>query len=71
MPLSFQRLLRVMSPDDVSKLTSPSTKMAVALGATKRDGNVYAGTVVGAEKARRRAKGKRQRAARKIHRGNR
>jgi hypothetical protein len=60
--------LRVMSDADAEKTVSPTTKMAVALGATKRPGEVYGGTVRGAEKAKRRAVGKRQRTARKIHR---
>lgn len=59
---------RLRTIEDNSLITSPSTKMAVALGAVKKPGEVYAGTVTGAEKAKRRARGKRQRAARKVAR---
>lgn len=46
------------------------TGMALALGvkADRCGTPIYAGTVYGAEKAKRRAIGKRQRAARKVHR---
>jgi len=61
--------VEIATEDDVAKITSPSTQMAVALGATGK--HVYPGTVYGEEKRRRRAKGKVQRTARKTHRGRR
>lgn len=39
------------------------------LGMIRSGKPIYGGTVTGAEKAQRRARGKRQRQARKIHRG--
>lgn len=60
-----------LTDEDREKLASPSTKMALALGRVKRAGEVYGGTVYGAEKAKRREVGRRQRAARKLHRRNR
>jgi hypothetical protein len=59
----------VASPEDRAKVESPSTQMAVALGNVKRPGEVYAGTVSPAEKARRRRVGKAARSARKAARG--
>lgn len=55
-----------VTPDDIAKATSPSTKMALALAATGKQ--VYEGTVSGVEKAKRRAKNKRARAARRAAR---
>lgn len=65
--MPFPRI-RIASDADVEKATSPSTLMAVVLNRTKRDGEVYAGTVPGRVKAKRRARGKRARAARKAAR---
>lgn len=59
----------IAGDEDVAKVTSPSTQMAMALGALGK--HVYPGTVFGAEKAARRKVGKAQRKARKIHRGRR
>lgn len=55
-----------VTPDDIAKATSPSTKMALALAATGKQ--VYEGTVSGVAKAKRRAKNKRARAARRAAR---
>ena len=52
--------------DDIARAESASTKMLLALSATGR--HIYGGTVTTAEKARRRAKNKRARAARKVGR---
>lgn len=56
-----------LTDEEKAYANRPSTGMALAL--TVRQ--TYEGTVPGAEKARRRQVGKRQRSARKIHRGNR
>lgn len=56
----------IVTPDDIAKATSPSTKMALALAATGR--KVYEGTVDPAVVARRRAKNKAARKARRAHR---
>ena len=65
--------LRIASEADEQKVTSPSTSMALALAhkADRSGTPIYAGTVFGEEKRRRRVKGKAQRQARKIHRGRR
>lgn len=55
-----------VTPEDIAKATSLSTKMLLALTATGK--HIYEGTVSGAEKAKRRAKGKAARAARKASR---
>lgn len=65
--MSFRSKVEIVTDEDRAKFTSPSTQMAVALAATGK--HVYPGTVFGAEKASRRARGKRQRLARKVHRG--
>ena len=52
-----------ISPEDIAKATSPSTKMALALAATGR--RVYEGTVPAAVVAKRRAKNKAARKARR------
>jgi hypothetical protein len=61
----FPRVTTV-TPDDIAKATSPSTKMALALAATRK--RVYEGTVPGAVKAERRAKNKAARKARRATR---
>lgn len=65
MPFPF---IPIATKADREKVESPSTQMAVALGNVKRPGEVYAGTVSPAEKARRRRVGKAARAARKAAR---
>ena len=55
-----------VTPDDIAKANSPSTKMALALAATGK--RVYEGTVPGAVKAKRRAKNKAARRARRAAR---
>jgi hypothetical protein len=67
MNITFPRL-KTRSAEDDEKVDSPSTKMAVALGRVKRPGEVYGGTVGSVERATRRARGKRQRAARRAAR---
>lgn len=55
-----------ISPDEIAKASSPSTKMALALAATGKQ--VYTGTVSAATKAKRRAKNKVARASRRANR---
>lgn len=62
----FRSKVPIVSEEDRAKFTSPQTQMAVALARTGKP--FYEGTVFGAEKAKRRARGKRQRLARKQHR---
>jgi hypothetical protein len=61
-----QAITEAISPDEIAKAESPSTKMALALAATGK--RVYEGTVPAAVKARRRAANKRAKTARKAAR---
>ena len=59
-------VVQTITPDEIRHAERASTKMLLALAATSR--HLYGGTVSGAEKAKRRARGKRARAARKAGR---
>lgn len=50
---------------------SPQVQMGIALAATKRTGETYAGTVPFSEKQRRRSAGRQAKASRRINRGRR
>jgi hypothetical protein len=70
MPIRLSDAVQSLLTAEADKVTSPSTQMALALSAkVQRTGTpIYAGTIYGAEKAKRRVVGRRQRAARKAHR---
>jgi len=55
--------VEVVTPDDIMRAESPSTKMALALAATGK--TVYGGTVPGHVKATRRRRNKAARQARR------
>lgn len=56
----------IVTPDDINRAKSPSTKMALALAATSK--RTYEGTVPAATIAKRRAKNKAARRARRATR---
>ena len=64
--MKYSPNITVVTPDDVARAESPSTKMALALAATGR--RVYEGPVPAATIAKRRAKNKAARKARKVAR---
>ena len=64
--MKYAKTAEVVTPEDISKANSPSTKMALALAATGK--HVYEGTVSGAVRATRRAKNKAARRARRASR---
>lgn len=59
-------VVQIIKPEEIQHAERASTKMLMAMAATGR--HVYGGTVSGAVKAQRRARGKRARAARRAAR---